>query len=240
MSTRSLVAAQVISAILFSFLPAWAQESRATVVGRVTDSSGAVIPAATVSLTNLETGVTVKTETNAEGNYFSSFLIPGQYRITAEKSGFKSLVRSGITEHGLSIAVRPESPVLLRHEQVPGTGFRGLGPFLLLSERSAAEWFNASVFNRNAAQQLADNLVTLSPTVGHVRSSAYNSSDTSLLKPVTIHEKVRLEIRGDFLNVFNQVSFAAPNVTPTSSAFGTVTAQMNVPRRIQAMLRLQF
>ena len=107
-------------------------------------------------------------------------------------------------------------------------------------KRSAAQWFNTSVFNRNAAQQPADNLITLSPTVGHVRSAAYNSSDASLLKHVTIHEKVRVEIRGDFLNLYNQVSFAAPNVTPTSSAFGTVTAQMNVPRRIQAMLRLQF
>jgi hypothetical protein len=97
MSTRSLVAAQLVSAILFCIQPGWAQESRATVVGRVTDSSGAVIPGAAVSLANIETGVTVKTETNAEGNYFSSCLNPGRYRATAEKSGFKSLVRSGIT-----------------------------------------------------------------------------------------------------------------------------------------------
>lgn len=137
----------------------------------------------------------------------------------------------------LSYFYQSGAPVLFGDVLLTGSA----GDIALSSgQRSASEWFNASVFNRNAAQQLADNLVTLSPTVGHVRSSAYNSSDTSLLKPVTIHEKVRLEIRGDFLNVFNQVSFAAPNVTPTSSAFGTVTAQMNVPRRIQAMLRLQF
>src|SRR5437870_10363889 len=41
------------------------------------DGSGAVIPAASVAFTNVETGVTVKTLTNGEGNYFSSFLIPG-------------------------------------------------------------------------------------------------------------------------------------------------------------------
>src|SRR5262249_15495446 len=74
-----------------------AQESRATVIGRVTDASGAVIPGVSVSFTNVDTAVEVRTVTNAEGNYFSSFLIPGSYRITAEKTGFKNLVRPGIT-----------------------------------------------------------------------------------------------------------------------------------------------
>jgi hypothetical protein len=49
-----------------------------------------------------------------------------------------------------------------------------------------------------------------------------------------------MEFRIDALNVFNQVTFAAPNTNPTNSAFGVVTSQMNVPRRMQAMLRLQF
>jgi hypothetical protein len=81
------------------------------------------------------------------------------------------------------------------------------------------------VFNTNSAQQLADNLVTLSPAFAKVRSSAYNSSDASLLKHIAIHEQVRLESRTDFLNIFNQVDFAAPNVTRTSSSFGIITAQ---------------
>jgi hypothetical protein len=79
------------------FQSASAQESRATVIGRVTDSSGAVIPAASVSFTNIDTGVVVRTQTNGEGNYFSSFLIPGNYRIVAEKTGFKNLVQSRVT-----------------------------------------------------------------------------------------------------------------------------------------------
>src|ERR1700693_5077663 len=97
MFARSVCIIGSLVAILTVNRPAWSQESRATVVGRVTDSTGSVIPAASVSFTNLATGVTVKTQTNAEGNYFSSFLIPGTYRIEAEKSGFKSYVRSGIT-----------------------------------------------------------------------------------------------------------------------------------------------
>ncbi len=97
MSNRRLVAARIVSVILITIQAGWSQESRAVILGRVTDSTSSVIPDASVSFTNIETGVTNKTRTNAEGNYFSSFLIPGAYRIVAEKAGFKSLVRSGIT-----------------------------------------------------------------------------------------------------------------------------------------------
>src|SRR5215471_12264639 len=96
MRTRGRILVVLLLAIL-AIRPALAQESRATVIGRVTDTSNAVIPGASVSFINVETGVLVKTVTNAEGNYFSSFLIPGTYRITAQKTGFKSLVRPGIT-----------------------------------------------------------------------------------------------------------------------------------------------
>jgi len=73
-----------------------AQETRGTILGRVTDSSGAVIPGVTVRLTNAATNVTVSTRSNAEGNYEMPYLLPGIYRLTAEMSGFKTLVRDGI------------------------------------------------------------------------------------------------------------------------------------------------
>ena len=108
------------------------------------------------------------------------------------------------------------------------------------ADRSAAQWFNTSVFNRVTAQQLANNLITLSPTFAGIRAGAFNSSDASLVKQIPIHESVRLEARIDTLNIFNQVSFGVPNTTPTSTAFGTVTTQKNVPRRLQATIRLTF
>jgi len=46
-----------------------AQETRGTILGRVTDSSGAIIPGVTVRLTNAATNVTVSTRSNAEGNW---------------------------------------------------------------------------------------------------------------------------------------------------------------------------
>ncbi|MCU1235769.1 MAG: hypothetical protein JWP63_3736 [Candidatus Solibacter sp.] len=108
------------------------------------------------------------------------------------------------------------------------------------ADRTAAQWFNVNVFNRVTAQQLANNLITLSPTFAGIRAASYNSSDASLIKQIPIHESVRLEARIDGLNIFNQVSFGVPNTTPTSTAFGAVTTQKNVPRRFQAALRLTF
>src|SRR5260370_28967810 len=96
LACRKLIFAVQI-AVSLSMSVAWSQESRASVIGRVTDASGAVVPAAAISLTNIDTGVTVRTLSNAEGNYFSSFLIPGNYRIEVEKAGFKKLVQSRVT-----------------------------------------------------------------------------------------------------------------------------------------------
>jgi hypothetical protein len=102
------------------------------------------------------------------------------------------------------------------------------------------QWFNTSCFNRNTAQQLANNLITLSPRFAGIRGDAYNSWDASLIKDTAIRENVMVEFRFEALNAFNQVTFANPNTTPTSSAFGQVTAQQNVPRHLQLSLRVKF
>jgi hypothetical protein len=84
---------------------AWAQESRGIILGRITDGSGLVVPAATVQVTNTDTSVIVTSTTNENGNFFTPYLIPGPYRIVVQKSGFKRLVREGIQ---VDIAARLE------------------------------------------------------------------------------------------------------------------------------------
>ena len=64
--------------------------------GAVTDSSGAVVPGAAVSIRNLQTGVVTPTTTNGSGLYDVPFLIPGNYTLTFSKSGFRNSVREGI------------------------------------------------------------------------------------------------------------------------------------------------
>ncbi len=68
----------------------------ATLVGTVTDPSGALVPGAKVTLTNLDTGVVSNGVTNAEGNYYIPFLAVGNYQLAVEAAGFKAYVQKGI------------------------------------------------------------------------------------------------------------------------------------------------
>src|SRR5215831_16754516 len=69
---------------------AWAQFETASVVGTVRDSSGAVVPGATVTLTGIETGVSASRTTNDSGLYEFVTVKAGLYVVTAEKQGFSS------------------------------------------------------------------------------------------------------------------------------------------------------
>jgi opacity protein-like surface antigen len=68
----------------------------ATLVGTVTDNTGAVVPGASVTVVNLETQFISKSQTTSEGNYYIPNLISGTYRLTIESQGFKRYVRDGI------------------------------------------------------------------------------------------------------------------------------------------------
>jgi TonB-dependent Receptor Plug Domain. len=75
---------------------ACAQEYRATLLGIVTDSSGAAIADARIEAINVETGVATAAVTGNEGSYLIPFLTPGKYSVRVEHPGFKSLQRGPI------------------------------------------------------------------------------------------------------------------------------------------------
>jgi hypothetical protein len=68
----------------------------ATIVGTVTDTTGAVIPGAKVVVVNTTTGFSFDGVTNSDGYYFVPYLRPGVYNVTIEAQGFKKYVRDGI------------------------------------------------------------------------------------------------------------------------------------------------
>lgn len=74
-----------------------AQSGLGNITGHVVDPSGAVIPNATVSATNVATGVTKTATTNSAGVYQLQSLVPGRYNLQATAPNFKTLVREGIT-----------------------------------------------------------------------------------------------------------------------------------------------
>jgi hypothetical protein len=88
----------LLFALLFATpLAALAQQETATITGEVKDASGAVVPRATITVTNVETNISLKSETNDQGIYIVPSLKPGLYSVTVEKAGFKKAIRSGIT-----------------------------------------------------------------------------------------------------------------------------------------------
>jgi hypothetical protein len=73
-----------------------AQTFRGTILGTVTDSSGAAVPGATVTIKNEDTGLTRTVTTADDGSYAAPELQIGNYTITVEKSGFKEGVVTGV------------------------------------------------------------------------------------------------------------------------------------------------
>jgi hypothetical protein len=76
--------------------PCFAQRITATIRGTVTDTSGAVVPGASVTVTNENTGFSRSTVTNDVGSYSFVELPPGTYTVDVSLSGFKSAIRKGI------------------------------------------------------------------------------------------------------------------------------------------------
>jgi hypothetical protein len=78
-----------VLAALLGATSAAAQQGTTEVRGKVADAQGAVLPGVTVTVRNQDTGMFRTTITNADGTYFVSSIVPGQYEIAAELQGFK-------------------------------------------------------------------------------------------------------------------------------------------------------
>src|SRR5579872_1419789 len=97
---KSETRATLVSCVAFLMLFACALSAQTfygSIVGNVTDATGASIPGAAVTVTNIGTAETHKMETNAEGLYQFVNLVPGKYRVEVEKAGFKRFSREPIT-----------------------------------------------------------------------------------------------------------------------------------------------
>ncbi|HWB82591.1 MAG TPA: TonB-dependent receptor [Bryobacteraceae bacterium] len=112
------------------------------------------------------------------------------------------------------------------------------GPLNLQPHQPNAVTFDTTQFNTVSSQQLANNIRTFNTTFGNLRRDPTRNLDLSVLKKFPIGETRYLQIRFEGFNVTNRVTFAAPNLTPTSSTFGYITTQANTPRRLQVGARL--
>jgi len=96
--TRRLivVALVVVCGLTIITASAVAQAVYGSILGTITDPSGAAVPGAKVTVTSVSKGITVATTTNADGNYSVTHLIPDVYNVKAEAPGFKSFQTANV------------------------------------------------------------------------------------------------------------------------------------------------
>src|SRR5687768_9661388 len=74
----------------------FAQQGRGTIQGLVSDSTGAAVPDAQITVTSIATNQSFQTETTSEGLYNAPNLAVGEYTVAVEKTGFRRTVRPGV------------------------------------------------------------------------------------------------------------------------------------------------
>ena len=92
----SLVVAGLAALATMTPAPARAQAVTGTLLGNVTDASGAAVPGATVTATEVQTNISRTTVSNETGYYIFSSLQNGTYTVEAELSGFKKVIRQNV------------------------------------------------------------------------------------------------------------------------------------------------
>lgn len=145
-SFSRLACALVPLLLLASYLPAQGQTTTGALRGTVTDARGAVIPDATITIRNTDTGRTYTTKSNEAGAYYLPGLPPGSYVLTVEKEGFQRLIREGIdltvnqeAEINLTLTVGALTQEVVVREPVPLLETQGATISGLINEKEILE-----------------------------------------------------------------------------------------------------
>lgn len=188
---------------------------------------------------------------------------PMPERVISDQDRTHRIVASGIWEVpvGTGKSWAPSNPIakgflndwqvqaIYQYQSGPAFGFgnsifRGNLADIRLpgSERTVDRWFNIDAgFERTPARQLASNVRTMPSRFSGLRGDSIDNWDISLFKNAQFTESLRLQFRAEFINAFNHAQFSAPSgLTPTSTAFGSVTAESQWSRTIQFGLKLIF
>jgi hypothetical protein len=116
-----------------------------------------------------------------------------------------------------------------------------------IDDRTTDRWFNtdafASILNGTATNATPVNhLRTLPYRFDDVRRDSINNVDLSLIKDIQLKGDVKVQLRAEFINAFNEAYFPQPVSGQTSTTFGQVTAsnQANYARRAQVGVKVVF
>ena len=95
----------VVFALIILAIPIYGQAASGAIAGTVTDTSGAVVAGAAVTITNTATNASRQTVANGEGLYSAPALEPGNYQVRVEVPSFRTLVRNAAVAPGATTTV---------------------------------------------------------------------------------------------------------------------------------------
>src|ERR1039457_1697386 len=135
-----------------------------TITGSITDASGAVVPAANVTIRNTETGIARKTQTSDAGVYSAAFLPPGHYSLEAGKPGFASVLHKDLLlQVGQTLAINVALSVQATQQEVTVTG---AAPVVDTEKTEVSQVISEdAVSNLPIAGRRWDSFVLLTPNV---------------------------------------------------------------------------
>lgn len=145
--------------------------------------------------------------------------------VTVFQRGFPLKISDG---NSLPISSLGAGVGTIRPNVVPGCDKGG--------PRSTSEWFNTACFV-NPAPYTFGNEPRADQTL---RQDGIINFDFAIFKKTYFTERMNLEFRTEFFNLFNRSQFAAPNTTLGAGSFGQVSAIANNPRLIQFGLKFSF
>jgi hypothetical protein len=144
------IALAILGLVLFASTGAFAQ-TQATLVGDITDPSGAAIPGASITVSSQGTGLERIVESNEAGQYRVFPLNPGNYTVTAESAGFKTSIQNEVV---LQVADVLDVDFVMELGEVTETiEVTGAAPIMQTQEASVAGVVNEQQLQRLPVNQ---------------------------------------------------------------------------------------
>jgi hypothetical protein len=178
-------------------------------------------------------------------SYVNDLPIGKGHRLLGNVSGFSDKLVSGWGINGVTTFQRGTPLGISSATNITGAYNAGSRPNVNAScdktisgsaTSRLTEWFNTACFTATPAFTFGSE-PRFDPTL---RNEGIDNWDFAVFKNTSITERVRLQFRTEFFNIFNRVQFASPGLTQGSSSFGIISSQSNSPRLIQFALRTSF
>jgi len=199
---RAILVMSVFFTLIIVPLHMQAQVNTGQITGYVYDPSHAVVPAATVRVTNEATNVVTTTQATESGNYLSNYLVPGTYKIEVTKTGFTTDVETGIR---VAAGQATRLDVTLKLGEVRNVVQVKANPVAVNTENAQETW--------NFSHQTLDDLPNIdrNPLYGLSLLPGANSGAGS----------------GNYFTNGNENGSAAAQLNPQLSSFGGLDANAN-------------